>query len=251
MKVEKLEVGRMSMSRFKSVDGREEFLSQCLDIINKGKTLINEFNKSFDYSLDEEFILLQDADEFLTNSIGIIEDYTEGFSSNNMSFQRRLADFNLGYKISLALIDDNTSKFIPFTRENKQEIVVELKESIGHLACYVYNYFDFKSIVETEGNVDTIYDCMDYYMRRNNYGMDTMITIGNYLFDLMVEFNPSMGVFEKYPELVEPFSQLVGVDFYELDDLNLETVMNVVNGKTSIAEFEKMLEAKRTKNGDL
>lgn len=245
MRIKEMEFNSVLATLKISVEDKNRYLTQCIDVQASLYSILEEvknYREILSPSIDEGSNLLMISEEALSLDTSLIRDIRKKFIASTPSLRRRSISFCLCFDQLCEIINNNIEVFIPYTVEELNSLEMCLKQCCGHLACFILYQFGLNDVICDFNEDVEIFDVLDFYMRKNGLDFETTRIMAIHLKDVMREFNPSMGIFEMYPDLIEPFSDLVGEEIYDAEMLDLDTVMSVINGEMSVEKFQVLLE---------
>lgn len=256
MEIVNLEMNDSTLLHRVSVEKKTALLKEG---INNFKTLLEvgelmrEFLKSGEQTVDAGMDLLIRVESLLTIRNDVLFDANKQHIGSSGSIRRRLECYKICFDEFCKEIAPNIEMFLPFTTEQLTEVTRMLEETIGQLASFVEYQFGFNEILSatSETDIDGIYDAVDMYMRETGASVEDLIQMSKELQSVVLACKPRMELFELYPGLLEPFSALVGADLYDCEEIDLQTVRDVVDGKMPVEDFLENLEAMREARGDI
>lgn len=246
-----LEMRKLGENTLYTLEEKGNLLVKCIKDFN---ILNSMFIKHKDFvknstSFEDSFVYLLDLEEIQTMRIDEEKFLNKNVLSINETVDRRIDMFVLAFESLHELVSDYIADFQPLSKGDLNRLEFYLKASLGQLSCYIYYELGLKSYEtnDTMPSESEKLDVVDFIESNFHYDDNDITELANKLSSVVLECNPSMGVFEKYPELLEPFSELVGEDLYDCIDLDLKTVMDVIEGKMPIADFNEKLREIRLK----
>lgn len=256
MNIVNLEMSDSNLLHRVSVESKTAILKEGL---NNFRTLLEigglmrDFLKSGEQTVDAGMDLLIRVESLLTIRNDVLFNADKQHIGSTGSIRRRLSCYRICFEEFCKEITPNVEMFLPFTTEQLTEVTTTLEETIGHLASFVEYQFGFNELltVTSEDDVDGIYDAVDMYMRESGITLGELITLSKELQSVILACKPHMELFELYPGLLEPFSNLVGADLYDCEEIDLQTVRDVIDGKLPVEDFLETLEAMREERGDI
>lgn len=221
-------------------------LESCIkdyEILKRALERHKEFLKTSSY--EDSFGYLLDLEEVAGMDISAEEVINSDACGVNEVVNRRIDMFILNFKDLHKMVKGFCDDFLPLSEEDLRLLGINLKISLGQLACFLYYELSLTDYSDTDESKypdeNSELDVIDYLKIKKGWDDRDLHSFANSMFQIILECNPSMGVFEKYPDLLEPFSELVGEDLYDCIDLDLGTVLDVVEGKMSLDTFREKL----------
>lgn len=226
------------------VNEKAEILKDSISLITELTGILSLVSQELQSNGNDITLVLQ-SEQILSFDLYRLKEFNENLCGSTTALRRRM-------KTTLGLIDtiqgmveSAVEVFYPYSTEELLKLEELLKECIGNLSCFTYNQFGFSEFVLNEElpleEID-VYDAVDVYMKRNKKTLQDISDLATSLNNLLRKCNPKIDAFERYPELLEPFSELVGASVYDLEDIDLITVKKVIDGDMSVDEFNAMLD---------
>lgn len=247
MKIITKEFMKIAGNAVKDVNEKVDYLEGCLSTINKVNEVIikiDDYIESTNKDFDSSILLVMDTEALLSYGFDIVQTIYDKFLPSTPALVRRVNSFILSIEDAKKIIKNQTELYIPYDDDDLNDLKSYLTDAVGNLACYTYFEFGFDSIYHLGSNpIEEIYDCLDTFARKSSLdeqGIKKIAVLLNKLIDI---YKPCIGVFERYPELLEPFSKLVGEDLYDCVDIDLQVIESVINGKLSVDDFKVQLES--------
>lgn len=200
-------------------------------------------------------------DEFTDYRFDIFEEYLDlpaPTSTQYMSkilacatpaLDRRLADF-LKNKTALdKLLQELCMRYIPLSEAELADVKDKLKETFGNLLYFLYYQFEMDVTVEdllAESDDARVESNVYQYVNSNGMSVKELVLEVK---ELLSKYSPRMAIFDKYPELEEEFTEIVGPyakDLEVLSDLITEAeVITILKGGPNfdIESYIKKLES--------
>ncbi|MNM62909.1 hypothetical protein D3C81_742580 [compost metagenome] len=250
MEIKKLQYNKTTgVDLVVELDQRYRYFKSYLDLVTTIDTFVRKSmdfleSGSGDYLKSEELLL--DSEKILAFDRQYIMNMDNFKLATTESLRRRVEHINLCFNKSIELMENNINLFIPYTTSELEAVTAVLKECEGHLASFLLYQYGLDEFYT--GEIECVFDVIEYWMSKSKIDIEHIKNLAIYLQKAMLKFRPSMGVFEYYPDLLEPFSALVGSDLYECEDITLDIVTKVLDGNMTITEFQEYLEAQRQAN---
>lgn len=243
-KVVSLEFFSSPIYKVKSVEEKVKYLEEGLKILGvlcEKSVEVNELLTSDVKTFDNSLKLLMSLEELLNIDLETLKVFRDRCLGSTPSYRRRVSRFLDILEVALGTIEKQTFCFIPFTTEELTALNKLLSESSGNLSSFIYHQFEFKDI-DNDEPIEEINDVLDYFITKQKVDDAWIKNLAKYLDSVIKSFKPSLGAFERYPELLEPFSELVGSDLYDCFNIDIKTIKDIVDGKIDIQEFSEKLE---------
>ncbi|MGL4950166.1 MAG: hypothetical protein ACRC5M_07260 [Anaeroplasmataceae bacterium] len=247
MKVVELVFNSTAVTGVKNLEEKVLYLKDSLkvqyEIMGIAVALENYIN-STDKSFNSGIELVMDTERLLTIDTSSMEKLSTHYLPSLPSLRRRVRGFLELFSKCKEIVEEQSDAFVPYLDETSVVLMKLLKECLGQISCFIYHQFGFSELlfVDSIDEIEEIYDTMDAYMRSNSFSLKDMINIAIQLKTCINIANPLLGVFERYPELLEPFERLVGADLFDSANLDIKTIMSVIDGTTSITDFQVLLQ---------
>lgn len=211
------------------------------------KLRMEDIREDKESTLQDNLDLIVLYEELLALDYDVL--YNCGIKSIGTSgaIRRRIMSFCGLFEELRETLKPNVECFVPLDEEEFDNVYSILKESIGQLACYISYQFGFNKIKEDQP-LEEITDAVDYWSRENKHTEEDIKTVGLYVNNLVMSCNPNMGVFEKYPELLIPFCNLVDEFIYDCVDVDIKTIYDVIEGRVEVQDFLKKIEERESDN---
>lgn len=238
-------------------------LVERVSIVRSSVKVIKELIKFRDFLLASESTALSDFDlasdvllkseELLNVDWSVLKATCERRLGDSASIRRRLMMFEESYKTLVNRIERNTSMWLSYDEATYTQILNTSNESLGQLCCYLYYQFSLGTVYNLEEGeeIKELSDAIDYWKTDDSVSDSDLKDLVEVIFNYLLKCNPSMGVFERHPELLAPFEELVGQSIYDCEDMSLLDIKNVTSGKISPEDFIEALEKKHEKNGEV
>lgn len=205
-------------------------LEKCMAITKEGTSCVNVLQEyiedSSKYNTEEGYAVLDVLEGLVSIPIDDLEEFFKANVSGSPVFTRRLSDFLVLYTDCLEVIDNALAMYTPLTYSELERVFVTLKKALGHLCMFTIYQFELNyKFVGTE--VD---DVANLYMRKHGISEDEMCKICTQLAAKAVVYRPVTSTFDKYPEKEAPFFDIVGPEFYDLEYIDIQQVMDIIDG---------------------
>lgn len=193
------------------------------------------------YTTDEGIIFLDIVGEFLDLEIENLTTFYIDSISGYQDLKRRLCDgFEFYYKIRDLVIDDYDA-FLPIEMDNLKELVRLCKSSYGHIALFLVRQFEMESLT-----VENFNDVVEFSLENGcrDLGISTataVIDLRGLLLEKVSEYKPRIEIFDEYPELEDKFFNKVGNEFYDLEYLTYDDVMDVIEERLDPEDLKRKL----------
>ena len=220
-------------------------LNECISTIGAMSAIRDAMDKcrdSLDGEYDEAIDLILDCDRLISNGLEVLPTCKKKVIGSSGSIRRRLIGFFINYEAFARVLEPYIELYIPMKEEDFEDAFTKLTAAIGQLSCYAFYQFNLKDCEIDDSDVTEVSDVVDYWLRDNSNEYGSIREVAQFLELQIQTCNPTMGVFEKYPELLEPFSNLVGSAFYDCADISAQKVMDIIDGKIDVDEFLEQLE---------
>ena len=207
-------------------------------IINTGLDYIE--NPST-YTTDEGIIFLDIVGEFLDLEIENLTTFYIDSISGYQDLKRRLCDgFEFYYKVRDLVLDDYDA-FLPIEMDNLKELVKLCKSSYGHIALFLVRQFEMETLTE-----ENFKDVVEFSLENacKDLGIssaESVLNLRGLLLEKVSEYKPRIEIFDEYPELEDKFFNKVGNEFYDLEYLTYDDVMNVIEEKLDPEDLKRKL----------
>lgn len=204
---------------------------------------LQQYIKQDNTSVDDGLDLLMLIEPITTMNISYIEKFNNYVLGTNNNIRRRVLSFITSYRNTVELVEKNTSIFLPFTKDELQDVIDSLSNTVGNLICFLFYQFGFSDLylVKDIDEVQQLNDVMDMYMRKNGISLETVIQMARNMRVELIACNPIMNVFEKYPEYLDSFVELIGEDLYDCQDATPTQIKAVVEGDLTVEELMEQL----------
>lgn len=245
-KVIALEFYSTPLYKIKSVEEKVKYLEDSLKILGAlcDKSIeINENLESDVKTLDESLGLLMSLEELLSVDFESLVVFKERSLGSTASLRRRVTNFLEIIEVVITKVEEQTYCFSPFDTEELRDLNRLLSEASGNLSSFIYHQFEFREL-DNEDSILEINDALDYFMTKQKEDDVWIKNLAKHLDSVTKSFKPTLGAFEKYPELLEPFSELVGADLYDCFNIDIKTIKDIVEGRIDVQEFSERLEEK-------
>lgn len=220
------------------------------DSLDKCFKSIENYKKIERITEEDSFDLLEDTEKLLTVDRAKLDRFQDGFYASTPSYRRRVETCQRYLGSICELIEDKTSIYLPYTSEEVDSLERWLKEALGNLTCFVYYQYELDLIL-AQDEVIEINDVQNRYIEQEGKDVEWLKSFANYTRELLDSCKPNIGILERYPELIEPLERVVGASLYDCRVLQLNTIMDVLNGKITIDEFQEILEKEMAENEDV
>ena len=246
MKIVEKSFMKLAGNNVKDVNEKVYYLEGCLSAINAINDVLMKIDTYEESSkeFDDSILLLMDTETLLTLNLDPIETLYEKFLPSTPALIRRVNTFILAMEDAKKVIESQVELYIPYEADELKELKSNLITAVGNIACYTYFEFGFKDIYRLKDEpLKEVYDCIDMFMAKASLDEEGIKNISSLLNKLIDIYRPNIGVFERYPDLLEPFSELVGEDLYDCVDIDLKVIEDLINGKISVDDFKVQLES--------
>lgn len=189
---------------------------------------------------DSSVALLLDMEEVLVLDLGIIEELAGSCSASTIGLRRRIYVLNVLIKDLKKEIEPASELFIPFSTDELVKVEKLLSEIVGNSACFIVTQFNASDLLDYD-EVEEISDALDSFLTSRKMSIDSAKEVFKEIRQRMLDESPSIGAFEKYPELLEPFSLIVGTDLYDCEFITVDIIRKVINKEMTLDQFRKFI----------
>lgn len=256
----KLEVKRMKINpmvvqdNFQPIE-EDRFVATLFTVTKSLNELIKECNQYLKGCEDKSIDPFEAGLDLLYNlakidqiDVSSIEIFGSKVLGSSPAIRKRPIDFQDYFSSAKKLIDQRLSSFVTFDAKELQTLLYKLKNAEGHLICLLLHSTDLFSFssrrIKMHGYPTFITSGLNNYFKNQGISRDDWTEITDNLIALQEACRTDMGIFEKCPDLLEPFEDLVGEAFYDCVDLSKEDIQSVLSGKMSVEELLDMIELK-------
>lgn len=189
---------------------------------------------------DSAVDLLLSMEEVLVLNLDIINELAEACSASTIGLRRRVYIINMLIKDLKKEIEPASELFIPFSTEELMRLEKLLSEIVGNTACFITTQFNVSDLLDVD-EVEEVSDVLDSFLTSRKMSVESAKVIFKEVRQRMLDESPSIGAFEKYPELLEPFSLIVGTDLYDCEFITVDIIRKVINKEMTLEQFRKFI----------
>lgn len=243
--IDELKVKELKFNVDLNLVDKVSILEECISTLGSMSSIRDAMDKcrgNAEGDYDEAIDIILDCDKLISNNLEVLPNCKKRFIGSSGPIRRRLNGFFSNFEEFSKVLEPYLELYIPMSEEDFESAFTKLTGAIGQLACYTLYQFELSDCLKPDEDTTEISDVVDYWLRDNSNDYDSIREVAAFLGIQIHDCNPSMGVFEEYPELLEPFSSLVGSAFYDCADISAQTVMDILDGKIDVDEFLEQLE---------
>ena len=260
MKIYDLKFNSTAVTPVITTEFKVKLLNDCLnlidsvfDVYNKGMkgsgkdsdeaSVSSAFSRKQE-SLDDSLEYILECEKLSVIDIETLEQTSSFELGRTAGIRRRLRTAIKSFKAAVEVINSHSKTFIPFLPDELDDLLDLFDTTLGNLACFVYHQFEL--INYTQSNVyEEMSNVLDIYLRENGgLSQDDLYVLSVRVRAIMQQFAPKIGVFDKYPELLEQFSELVGEDLYDCEFITIDLVKDLLSGKVNLEDFRNYITSK-------
>lgn len=249
-----LKITELKFNVVLDVPVKSSILTEGLKVVNSLNDLRDamwSFKTNEDSTYQDSIDLIIDYETVLNVNSEFLERCFKRCIGSTGAIRRRLVNF-YGCFLSLEeILKPQVDAYTPLLEEDFDRAYLLLSEAVGQLSCFLLYQFELNKILKEKGNLESINDAVDFWIREVDSKLETIFTVAEFLTIKVMQCNPNMGVFEKYPELLEPFCDLIGEALYDCLDIDLDTVYGIIEGRIDVDEFIHKIEKRETSDGNI
>lgn len=193
------------------------------------------------YTTDEGIIFLDIVGDLIELDVEHLTTFHINSISGYQDLKRRLSDGFENYYKLIDLLTPDYDAFLPIELSNLKEALRLAKNSYGHFALFLVRQFEMDDLTEEnfESNVEFSLEnaCKDLGIS----GAFNVLSLRDLLNEKVKEYKPRIEIFDEYPDLEDKFFNKVGTEFYDLDYLTYEDVINVIEEKLDPEDLKRKL----------
>lgn len=194
------------------------------------------------YTTDNGIIFLDEVGDLLELEIPNLYKFYINSISGYLDLKRRLSDgFDAYYKL-VELVTPDYDAFLPIEIDNLKEALRLIKVSYGHLSLFLVRQFEMEELTE-ENFKDTVEFSLENACK--DLGFPTaknVLELREFLLSKISEYKPKIEIFDEYPELEDKFFNKVGQEFYDLNYLTYDDVINVIEERLDPDDLKRRLD---------
>lgn len=194
------------------------------------------------YDNDEGIIFLDVIGELIDLNISNLDRFYINSYSGYQDLKRRLSDgFEAYYKV-LEIVTPDYDAFLPIQMKDLERVLRLLKSSYGHLALFLVRQFEMEELT-VENFKNTVEFSLENACKDLGFiDAESVLTLRGFLSDKVREYKPKIEIFDEYPELEDRFFEKVGQEFYDLDYLTYDDVINIIEEKLDPDDLKRRLD---------
>ena len=194
------------------------------------------------YTTDEGIIFLDVIGDVIEIEIPSLTSFYLNSISGYQDLKRRLSDgFDSYYKL-VDLVSSDYDAFLPIEMDNLKETLRLAKTSYGHLALFLVRQFEMESIHEENYNERIEFSLENACKDLGFATMNSVFDLREYLLTKVSEYKPKIEIFDEYPDLEDKFFNKVGQEFYDLEYLTYEDVIDIIEEKLDPEDLKRRLD---------
>lgn len=240
----------MKLNRFYSGDADSKFL---ISVFKEGFTLLTKLDYVIDsvegylenpdsYVVDEGLIFLDVLGDVLDLSIKNLDSFYVNSLSGYQDLKRRISDaFDNYYKFK-DLVQDDYDAFVPVEFKVLPELLKVTKSCYGHLALFLVRQYEMEELTLENFTEKVEFSLENACKDLGISSPEDVLKIRGLLLERVSEYKPKIEVFDEYPDLEDKFFEKVGNDFYDLDYLTYEDVMDIIEERLDPEDLRKRLD---------
>lgn len=221
-----------------------EVLKESINLYNKGEDLIvNVTDLAKDesaYCTDVGYEVLSRFEDLLESKLEMIYRFFDGRVSGYPEMNRRVNDLLSLFEKNKRVIEPLLDEFVPLTFKEFNFVLNNLKAMIGHLCIFIRKQYELDSYLEGQAPEFSL----EVYMNSNGFDKAWVESLVVKLAARAIAYRPRIAIFDEYPEFEQPFFDRVGDEFYDLEYLNVQYVLDVVNDNLSVEDLLTLLNEK-------
>lgn len=218
-----------------------EVLTQSMKLYTNSEDLIinveDSLKDSSNFNADLGYEILTRFEDLMDSNLSQLERFYEGRVSGYPELNRRLKDVLINFNQIKRVISPLLDEFVPLTFEESKGVLKYLKFLVGHLCIFIRKQFELEDYLA--GNEPEF--SLEVYMSNMGLTFDDVKSLNIKLAARAIAYRPKIAIFEEYPQLEQPFFDRVGEEFYDLEYLNVQYVLDVVNDKMSAEDLLKLI----------
>lgn len=218
-----------------------DVLTQSMRLYNASEDLIENVEGSLkdstDFNADLGYEILTRLEDLVDSNLTAIERFYEGRVSGYPELNRRLKDVLINFNHIKRIINPLLDEFVPLTFDESKAVLKYLKAVVGHLCIFIRKQYELEDYLDGKEPEFSL----EVYMSNTGLGRDEIESLNIKLAARAIAYRPRIAIFEEYPQLEQPFFDRVGEEFYDLEYLNVQYVLDVVNDKMSAEDLLRLI----------
>lgn len=222
-----------------------DVFKEGFNLLRKYDSLINFASEYIEnpssYTTDEGILFLDVVGDIIELNLGAISSFHLNSLSGYQDLKRRISDAFENYYKLVDLVTPDYDAFLPIELDNLKEALGLAKSSYGHLALFLVRQFEMEGLTEENFKEEVEFSLENACKDLGISSPKAVLDIRDFLTNKVSEYKPQIEIFDEYPELEDKFFEKVGKEFYDLDYLTYEDVMNIIDEKLDPEDLKKKL----------
>jgi len=194
-----------------------------------------------------EWLQVEEA-EVVSNDLNFegLKFFNRGKCSYTDAIQRRAASSVHYLQLLKERVDEVSEVFIPMDNETIEMLRELCLTTLGELAYFLYFQFQLEDTLTdlSEGNDPRVNVALAQFVDESGNDLEQVVT---FVSEIMTEHRPTFTIFEEFPDLEDPFFEIVGPyvkDFERIIDfVTAEVVRDVIKNAGDVEEIVRDLES--------
>lgn len=226
-----------------SLERKYRVFQVALDDYYALKDIMHEMDNK--KTFEDSIALIPKFEEITLLNFVVLDDAVLNGLGSTPAIRRRLLASTCYYKDLVEELEPCVEAYIPLSDSDFERVFKLVRSTLGQLACYIGYQFDldqyFNMDIDDFENQDIISDVLDRYMSKGHTGKD-ILQLSRDINETIISTHPYMGVFEKYPDLLEPFCEVAGEYTYDCVDMSINDIKDVLDGNVDIKDLLEKLD---------